>query len=213
MTTLELTSLADVTVRGSLGEGGRSAVYDAEWKGRPVALKVYKPRAILRHARKIPGIPLAQFEHARNWGFHRSPGLAPYVAEPFAYLVSPGVSALVQERLEGELYYFWHRRTGGDPRVMEHVARIVELSHAAGLFDVDLHSMNVMVVRGPDGEAWPKLFDFNLIPFHEHPPNPVVGALLRLGLMSVRERDLRKLRNFHDFRRVERKLLKFYPEA
>ena len=40
----------------------------------------------------------------------------------------------------------------------------------------------------------------------------LVGLLLRTGLMSPRHRDLRKLRRFHDFRRVEAKLLRFYPE-
>ena len=210
---LELSALGDVRVLGRLGEGGRSIVYDAIWQGRPVALKVYKATAVVRHARKHP-VPLAEFEHDRNGRFFRAPGLAPYVAEPLAWMSTPGVSATVQERLEGQLYYF--RFQARDGRVEEelfgHVARIVELAHAASLYDVDLHAMNVMVVEGPDGQPWPKLFDFNLIPFHVRPPNPVVAFLLKAGLRSVRERDLRKLRRFHDFGRVERKLLHFYRD-
>jgi serine/threonine protein kinase len=194
-----------------LGEGGRSTVYLGRWRGADVAVKVYKPSAVARHARKHP-VPLARFEFERNRAFHEAPGLAAYVARPLAHVVEPGISVTLQERLEGELYYFHYTRLQGrvDPELGVHLARIVELAHAADLYDVDLHAMNVMVVEGPAGKPWPKLFDFNLIPFHERPPNPLVGFLLRTGLMSVRARDLRKLRNFHDFRRVERKLLGFY---
>ena len=207
---IELTAISDVAIAGTLGEGGRSLVHDARWRGQAVALKVYKPTAIQRHARKH-AVPLAQFEHDRNLAFHSAPGLAEYVAKPLGYVSTPGVSALVQERLGGELYYFWHRRTGGDPEVVRHVGRIVELAHEAGLFDVDLHSMNVMVVDGEGGRPWPKLFDFNLIPFNVRPPNPLIALLLATGLWDARARDLRKLRRFHDFSRVERKLLRFYP--
>jgi hypothetical protein len=211
---LELTALGEASVAGRLGEGGRSTVYLANWRGREVALKVYKATAVVRHARKH-ALPLAEFEYRRNRAFFEAPGLAAYVAEPHAFLSTPGVCAVVQERLHGELYYFHYERHGSrpDPELQAHLARIVGFAHAAGLYDVDLHSMNVMVVAGPDGRPWPKLFDFNLIPFHERPPNPLVGLLLRTGLMSARARDLRKLRNFHDFRRVERKLLKFYRGA
>jgi hypothetical protein len=205
------TALDGVRLAGVLGEGGRSTVLAAEWHGRAAALKVYKPSAIERHRRKHP-LPLAEFEYAQNLAYHRAPGLAPYVAEPLGRLVREAGQAFLQERLEGQLYYFYHRDRGGDvggdlPR---RIAELVDRAHAAGLDDVDLHAMNVMVVAGPAGEPWPKLFDFNLIPFHVRAPNPFVGWLLRLGLMSPRARDRRKLRRFHDFERVERKLLRFY---
>ena len=205
---IDQAAYSEVAIVGTLGEGGRSVVHDATWRGRPVALKVYKASALERHARKH-ALPLPEFEYQRNLAFFSAPGLAAHVAEPLAYVSTPHVSALLQERLDGELYYFWHRRTGGNPEVLRQVGRIVELAHEAGLFDVDLHAMNVLVTAA-EGAPTAKLFDFNLIPFHEHPPNPLVAVLLRCGLMSVRERDLRKLRDFHDFRRVERKLLRFY---
>jgi hypothetical protein len=85
----------------------------------------------------------------------------------------------------------------------------VSLSHAAKLYDIDLHAMNVMVDRRAGG---PKLFDFNQIPFTERPQNPFVGFALKLGLLSKESRDLRKLARFNNFDRVERKLLKFYAE-
>lgn len=206
---IDRAAYSEIAIVGTLGEGGRSVVHDATWRGRRIALKVYKSSALERHARKHD-LPLPRFEYERNLAFHSAPGLATHVAEPLAYVETPEISALLQERLEGELYYFWHRRTGGDPEVLRQVGRIVELAHRAGLFDVDLHSMNVLVVTGSGGATRPMLFDFNLIPFHEHPPNALVALLLRIGLVNVRGRDLRKLRDFHDFRRVERKLLHFY---
>jgi hypothetical protein len=93
---------------------------------------------------------------------------------------------------------------------MEDLAELVSLSHAAKLYDIDLHAMNVMVDRRAGG---PKLFDFNQIPFTERPQNPFVGFALKLGLLGKGSRDLRKLANFNDFDRVERKLLKFYADG
>lgn len=195
----------------SLGEGGKSTVYRARWRGREVALKVYKAQAVAHHARKH-GQNLAEYEFERNRSFHAAPGLARYVAEPLEFLATPEVSAFVQELLLGELYYFYFTRRNGQvaPDLFAHVRRMVELYHAADLYDVDLHAMNVMVVEEPTGEPVPKLFDFNLVPFHVRPRNPVVAALLATGVLSKRARDLRKLKRFHDFRRIEAKLVRFY---
>ena len=186
---------------------------EGEWDGRRVAVKIYKPAAIVRHARKHP-VPLPRYEYERNLAFFRAPGLAEHVAEPLAYLEESGVAALVQEKLPGRLYYFHHVESGRvvDRALFAQVERIVRLSHEAALYDVDLHSMNVMVVPGASGPV-ARIFDFNLIPFHVRPPNPWLAFLLKTGLMDARARDLRKLRDFHDLRRVERKLLGFYPES
>ena len=92
-------------------------------------------------------------------------------------------------------------------RFMEDLAELVTLSHAARLYDIDLHAMNVMVDKA---KGTPKLFDFNQIPFTERPQNPFIGLALKLGLLGRESRDLRKLARFNNFDRVERKLLKFY---
>lgn len=207
---LELTALGDVRILSKLGEGVSCIAYLAEWRGREIALKLYKAGAIERHHRLVGG-ELACYEYERNLAFHRAPGLARYVAEPLAYLCGPGVAAFVQERLAGPLYYQHHRRAGGvvDPRLVAHVREIVRLAHAAGLYDVDLHAGNFVVVREASGELVPKLFDFNFIPFHVHAPNPAVWLGLKLGLINKRWRDLRKLERFHDFRRFERKIRLF----
>jgi serine/threonine protein kinase len=207
---LVLDRFCDLEILAKAGEGGRSTVYRARWKGEVVALKLYKADAVERHVAKHD-TELARYEYERNLAFFEAPGLARYVARPLAYLATPSVSAFVQELVEGPLSYFWYRDHGADAALAlrPHLEAILEGAHAAGLYDVDLHSMNVVVTDTPEGPL-PKIFDFNLIPFHVHPPNFVVGWALRLGLLDVRSRDLRKLRNFHDFSRVERKLLKYY---
>lgn len=207
---LELGRFGDVEVLGKLGEGVTCAVYDGRWRGRDVVLKLYKAGAIERHHRLL-GEELVEFEWKRNRAFYDAPGLREYVAEPLAYLMGPGVAAFVQEKLDGRLYYFDYVARGNRPdeELFEHVKTIVRLSHAAHLYDVDLHAGNLMVVRGPDGRPRPKLFDFNFIPFYIHPPNPLTGLLVKLGVLDLKSRDLRKLRKFHDFRRFERKVRRF----
>jgi hypothetical protein len=201
-------SFAGIELGEKIGEGKRSVVFRARWNGRDVSLKVYKPAEILRHARKHP-LPLAEFEHRRNQAFYRAAGMPKYVAEPLGYLVDPDFQVSLQEYLDGEIYYFARRDNAGfiSPRFKEELAELVRLSHAAQLYDIDLHAMNVMVDRRTGG---PKLFDFNQIPFHERPQNPLVALALKLGLLGRESRDLRKLAHFDDFARIERKLVKFY---
>jgi SAM-dependent methyltransferase len=205
------TDLEEAEITGKFGEGRRSIVYRADWRGREVALKVYKRTAIATHARKNSQ-PIAEFEFSRNRQFFDAPGLDRYVAQPYVFAATPDVQAIAQEPIKGDLYYFVHRRTRGTipDSFMGHLQEILRLSHQAGLYDVDLHSLNVFVVKEPSGELVPKLFDFNLIPFTVRPQNPFVGWLLALGLVSKGSRDRRRLRGFHDFRHVENRLLKFY---
>jgi hypothetical protein len=200
---LELTAIGDVRITGRLGEGVTCVVCRGEWKGREVTVKLYKASAVEWHARRHRQ-ELAEFEYRRNKAFHEVPGLARYVARPLAYLATGPVSALVQERLDGLLYHRYYRERNGEVpgSLREHLRRIVELAHEAGLYDVDLHARNVMVVT-ENGEPIPKLFDFNYIPFYERPRNPFVALLLKIGLLGRRSRDLRKLRRFHDFSRLE----------
>lgn len=202
------TEYEGLEVVDKLGEGKRSVVYRARWRGRDVGVKVYKPAAIARHARKH-ALPLAEFEHRRNKAFYEARGMSRYVAEPLGFHVEPGFQMSLQECLDGEVYYFAQREGAAfiSPRFMEDLAELVKLSHEARLYDIDLHAMNIMVDRRSGA---PKLFDFNQIPFTERPQNPFVGLALKLGLLGKESRDLRKLSRFNDFGRVERKLLKFY---
>jgi len=205
------TEFSDLEVKDKLGEGKRSVVYRARWRGRDVGVKVYKPAAIARHSRKHK-LPLAEFEHRRNKAFFEARGLSKYVAEPIGFIVEPGFQMSLQECLDGEVYYFAQRDHASfiSPKFMDDLAELVSLSHAADLYDIDLHAMNVMVDRQAGG---PKLFDFNQIPFTERPQNPLIGFALRMGLLGRGSRDLRKLARFNNFERVERKLLKFYKDG
>jgi len=206
-----LTTLGNLDLFERLGEGGRSTAYRGKREGRDVAIKVYKDLALAKHLRKMGG-NLAEFEFERNRSFFQAPGLAPYVAEPIDCLVTDEYSAIVQELLVGDLYYFFRQKRGAEAviELRPHLERIVELAHAADLFDLDMHSLNVMVVE-ENGTAIPKLFDFNLIPFHVRPPNPIVALLLTLGLLNPRSRDRRLLRNFDRAGKRHRKLLRYFP--
>ncbi len=196
-----------------MGEGGRSTVFRGRREGREVAIKVYKALALANHSRKLGG-NLAEYEFERNRSFYRAPGLARYVAEPIDCLVTDEYSAIVQELLVGDLYYFFRQKRGAEAVAVlrSHLERIVELAHAADLFDLDMHSLNVMVVE-EDGTAIPKLFDFNLIPFYVRPPNPLVALLLAVGLLNPRSRDRRLLRNFDRTGKRHRKLLRYFSGA
>jgi ubiquinone/menaquinone biosynthesis C-methylase UbiE len=208
---LRETKYSGLAVTEKLGEGKRSVVYRARWQGRDIGLKVYKPAAIANHARKHK-LPLAEFEHRRNKAFFEARGMAKYVAEPLGFIVEPGFQMSLQECLDGEVYYFAQRDHADfiSPRFMDDLAELVSLSHEASLYDIDLHAMNVMVDRKAGG---PKLFDFNQIPFTERPQNPFIGLALKLGWLGRGSRDLRKLKRFTNYDRVERKLLKFYKES
>lgn len=204
--TLELTALGEVRILERLSDGTVATVYRADLCGSPVALKIFKPRSIRRHAGRNP-LNIAEFEYRRNRAFYEAPGLVRYVTRPIGYFHTPGISAVVQELLRGELYYDYHReRAAEDPARIDalftHIRRIVKLAHASELFDLDLHPLNVMVVQEL-GEPIPKLFDFNRIPFYEHPRNPLEALLLRTRLLDMGSRDRRKLRQFHDFRRLK----------
>jgi len=205
------TTLGNLDLFERLGEGGRSTVFRGRREGREVAIKVYKDLALTRHSRKLGG-NLAQYEFERNRSFHQAPGLARYVAEPVDCLVTDEYSLIVQELLVGDLYYFFKQQRGAEAVVglRSHLERIVELAHAANLFDLDMHSLNVMVVE-ENGMAIPKLFDFNLIPFYVRPPNPLVALLLALRLLNPRSRDRRMLRNFDRVGKRHRKLLRYFP--
>jgi serine/threonine protein kinase len=202
--------IGEVRILEKLGEGGRSVVYGGEWRGRQVALKVYKPSAVKNH-NKRHHLNIAEFEFQRNKAIYELPGLSDYVAQPLHYWVHSDVCAMIQERLIGPLYYFYYRDHKGQvsPCFKQHLHTILDLTHDAGLFDVDLHAFNVIVDES-NGEPIPKLFDFNLIPFHERPGLSMSKLLLKLGLTNKGTRDKRLLKNFDKIARREKKLVKYF---
>jgi hypothetical protein len=208
------TRFEGVEIFDEIGRGRRSRVYRSRWQGRDCAVKIYEKVAAARHAR-ITGEGIAEFEYARNLSYYRAPGLGRYVAEPLGCVAIDDTQALAQELLIGQLYYYYYRERAGRiaASLAGDLANMVELAHAAGLFDMDLHAMNVMVIEKAGAQPVPKLFDFNLIPFHVRPQNMFVGWLLKAGLLSRRSRDLRRLRNFHHFGPIERRLKRSVKET
>src|SRR5262245_47375033 len=122
---LKGTQYGDLQITDKLGEGKRSMVYRARWRGRDVGLKVYKPAAIARHARKHK-LPLAEFEYLRNKAFFEARGMANYVAEPLGFVVEPHFQMSLQECVDGEVYYFAQRDHADfiSPRFMEDLANL-----------------------------------------------------------------------------------------
>lgn len=188
--------------------GKVTTVYRARLGQQIVALKVYKPDYVRRHDERHP-LNIAEYEYTRNRAFRSSPDLRRYTAEPLGYVHSSTVSAFVQELLDGEMYYDVCVARGRPLEgVFAHLERIVGYAHALDLFDIDLHAMNVLIVE-EDGEEIPKLFDFNRIPFYLHPRNPLEALALRLGVIDERTRDRKKLRQFHNFRKLLRRRSRF----
>jgi hypothetical protein len=196
-----------------LARGKVTTVYRAHLGDRLVALKIYRPAYVRRHAERH-STNIAEYEYTRNQAFRASPDLRRYAAEPLGYLHTPSVSAFAQELLDGEMYYDACLQRGGPlVDVFDHLTRIVEYAHAVDLFDIDLHAMNVLVVDD-GGEEVPKLFDFNRTPFYLHPRNPFEALALKTGIIDERTRDRKKLRQFHNFRKLLRRRSRFLsPEG
>ena len=202
--------IGDVRIQEKLGEGGRSVVYGGEWGGRQVALKLYKPEGIKNHNKRHQ-LSIAEYEFQRNKAFYELPGLSEYIAQPLHLMVKPDVCAMIQERLKGPLYYFYFRERKGEISDIfrQHLQTIISLSHNAGMFGVDMHAFNVIVDES-SGEPIPKLFDFNLIPFHQRPGISMSKVLLKLGLVNKATRDKRLLKNFDKVAKREKKLAKYF---
>ena len=202
--------IGEVYIHEKLGEGGRSIVYGGEWLGQQVALKAYKPAGIKNHARQDP-VNIAEFEFQRNKTIYELPGISRYIAKPLYYWANPEVCALVQERLTSPLYYFYYIKHGSNivPTFKHHLQTIIDVAHDAGQYDIDLHAFNVIVDES-SGEPIPKLFDFNLIPFHERRGISMSKLLLQLGLTNRASRDKRMLKNFDKVARREKKLAKYF---
>ena len=146
-----LPTLGNLDLFERLGEGGRSTVFRGRREGREVAIKVYKALALANHSRKLGG-NLAEYEFERNRSFYRAPGLARYVAEPIDCLVTDEYSAIVQELLVGDLYYFFRQKRGAEAVAVlrSHLERIVELAHAAAEAGPGPDSAELPLQRGEE---------------------------------------------------------------
>lgn len=184
----------------AIGEGRRSIVYEAQFQGLQLALKLYRP-AFVEKYRDQYGVHIAAFEMERNRAFRSIPGLGPYAAEPIAaFGVDDDLSAaFAQERINGiSLVTLGRQKKGLPESVLRAGEQIVALAEAGGLHDLDLYYRNILV-REYQGEWRPVLHDFNLMPQYLFPPNPFLAAAYRLGLRRKSHRDYRCLRQWKQF--------------
>ena len=195
---LSLSLPEDFVIEQRLESGFRSVVYQAQYRGKRVILKVYKP-AYDAKCRQRAGMSAAQFEYERNQSFYRNPDLRRYVARPLHWLKSADgwTESFAQEYIEGLSLSAYRKQIGKiSVEFANQIERICKIAWSADLFDLDLHNHNVMAVR--KDEKWqPMLFDFNML------PKEVGGRLLtrmmfHLGLRDPAYRDRRWLKQLFE---------------
>lgn len=193
---------ANVVVSDVVGRGRRCVAFAARSDNRDLILKLYHPRAAAKHAHRLGG-SLAQYECERNAAFRAIPELAPYVAAPIGYSSAPRAELFLQERVFGEPLIRFLRASSAPCRdqLLAKLRSILECAHQAELFDLDLHPLNIIVNRHPDGTGRPILFDFSKVPYHVWPPNALFGIFVKLGLIGRRSRDYRHWRRLNRIRR------------
>lgn len=189
------TGLSELQFVDPLGSGRRCAVWRAKRGADMVAVKLFSSQAIAKHASRHHE-PLARFEFNRNRHLYSIPELRDNIVRPIEVFDLGSRQMLMQDVICGDtLTEFSTVASGGDRRqVYAQLVRIVTAAHDVSIFDLDLHRDNILITRSRTGHPNVMLFDFNKIPFHEHPPNALAGILVRLGLIGPRSRDLRLLR-------------------
>lgn len=199
LNSLRGTWLSGAEVLATLGQGKRSRVFRIRWQGQEYALKLYNPAAAAKHLSRYP-VPLARYEYLRNRRLFCVQGLAAHVARPCAFLDDGDRQAFVQAYMPGQLFDVFRKSADAATlrALTDSLPRLVTLAHGAGVYDLDLHPNNVMVVG--DRQVGHRLvfFDFNNIPAHERSPNPLSALLFGLRLIRPASRDLRRIHLFTD---------------
>jgi RIO-like serine/threonine protein kinase len=183
-----------------VGEGRRSVVYRARYRGQTVAAKVYRPEFIRKYREKY-GVDIARFEMQRNRAVRDVEGLRVFTARPVAVVGGDGRYdlAFLQSYVEGIPLVQLGREQGGlPPALLEAGRAIVSRAEAAGLHDLDLYYRNILV-HEQGGEWLPVLHDFNLMPQHLFPPNPFLALAYKTGIRRKSHRDYRCLAQWQRF--------------
>jgi len=182
------------------GEGRRSITFRAEHRGEIVALKVYRQEFIHKYQQRY-NINIAQFEIDRNQQFYDIELLRPYAARPIEILgIDDGFSlCFLQEFIVGHTLVELADMKHGLPQSVLDAGRFIcQTAEAAGMHDLDIFYKNVMVRK--QGETWlPVLHDFNMIPQHQHPPNPFLALAYLTGLRRKSHRDWRCLKGWQAY--------------
>ena len=189
---------SDLEIIQELGSGRRSQVYMASYEGRDVAVKVYKPEYIDKYQSQYK-VNIAEFEFERNQRAKDSQTLSQYIAKPYKLLKPEEGYALafVQEYVDGVWMEDLMARQNGLPsEVLQTGYYIVKEAAKLGLYDLDIPPGNIRLKQDASGKWYPKLYDFNLMPQHQCPPNPFMALGFKLGLRSKNHRDYRSLKHW-----------------
>ncbi|NND45891.1 MAG: hypothetical protein HKN58_11255 [Xanthomonadales bacterium] len=182
------------------GKGRRSITFKASYRGDTVAMKAYRPEFIKTYRDKYD-VNIGVFEMSRNRAFRKVPELLPYAAKPLAVIGHDGRYSLLflQEFIDGiPLTTLAEQNKGLPDSVLESGETIVRAAEMNDLHDLDLFYKNIMVrkVRG----AWqPVIHDFNQMPQHLFPPNPVLKLAFKSGARKFSHRDYRCLQEWRDY--------------
>src|ERR1041385_149820 len=76
---------ADLSIEALLGEGKRLRAFKGSYRGRPVAVKLYRNEYIAKYRRKYR-VSIAQFEYDRNLSLYPRDSLRKSRGEPMAVL-------------------------------------------------------------------------------------------------------------------------------
>ena len=175
------------------GKGRRSITFRVNYRGDLLAMKVYRPKFIESYRKKY-NVNIAVFEMSRNRAFRKVPELLPFAAKPISVMGHDGRCSLLflQEFIEGvPLIELAEQNKGLPDSVLEAGETIVKVAEHNGLHDLDLDYKKILI-REQAGIWLPVVHDFNLMPQHKHPPNPIlcVGGLGAFGYDVGRSRYL-----------------------
>lgn len=187
----------EIQIKGYLGKGARSHVFEAILDEDIVIVKTYRKEVAQKYRDKYD-IDIAEFEFGRNKSLYDLNEITKYIARP--YRVYPASSeythCMIQEYISGRTLKDLIIELGHLPReVLDAGYHIVRKAEANGVHDLDISSKNVMIVE-EGGELIPKLYDFNLMPQCKHAPNPFIWLAIKLGLRARSYRDYRNLKKW-----------------
>jgi serine/threonine protein kinase len=180
-----------------IGSGGRAHVYSAMIDSVNVVVKAYHDEVVKKYRDKYK-VDIAEYEYSRNQALYSLSEIQEHIAKPFSVFPAYGqfTHCIVQQRVYGESLEKLIKRLGYLPdEILEAGKKIVHIAEMNKIHDLDISVGNVMITKIKD--KWmPTLYDFNIMPQHMFPPNPIVGLGYKLGIRRKSFRDYRSLRNW-----------------
>ena len=195
--TLHLQLPEDIKIKNFLGHGRRSTVYAADMLGTTVVVKIYKETYVQKYADKY-NADIAEFEYSRNKSFFSQDELKKYTAQPIKILKKDeGYShSFVQEYIHGTDLKTFARKNGYVPdSVLEAGEKILYLAKKINMHDLDISPGNIKI-RQVEKLWLPVIYDFNLMPQHLFPPNPIMALAFFTGLRNKSHRDNKSVRSW-----------------